>query len=183
MFSFPALVMDPTKSKGAEFAYGSGHVNPIKAINPGLVYQIEKSDYMKMLCSDGISDDILRRISGDNSSTCPPNSDKTSWKDLNYPSMSAYFQSKKQFNITFNRTVTNVGHPESIYKAKIAEAKNVSVKVEPGVLSFRDINEKKSFTVTVSGYIESSILSSSLTWFDGDHSVRSPIVVYSTRGD
>ncbi|KAK4856595.1 hypothetical protein QYF36_019121 [Acer negundo] len=170
--------MDPSKNGDGEFAYGSGHINPLEAINPGLVYETLKPDYIKMLCSRGLSDKALRRISGDNSATCPKGSEKESPKDLNYPSMSAQVKQDAPFKITFNRTVTNVGLPNSIYKANVSQPQNVSIKVEPAVLSFKSLNEKKSFTITVSGSAGKPFLSSSLVWSDGKHSVRSPIVVY-----
>ena len=169
--------MDPSTNSDSEFAYGSGHINPLKAINPGLVYETLKPDYIKMLCSRGLSDEVLRSISGDNS-TCPKSSEKESPKDLNYPSMSAEVKQDTPFKITFNRTVTNVGFPNSVYKANVSQLQNVSIKVEPAVLSFKSLNEKKSFVITVSGSAGKPFLSSSLVWSDGKHSVRSPIVVY-----
>ena len=33
----------------AEFSYGAGHVDPIKATNPGLVYETLKEDYILWL--------------------------------------------------------------------------------------------------------------------------------------
>ncbi|KAM1167373.1 hypothetical protein TB2_028933 [Malus domestica] len=36
-------------STGA-FAYGSGHINPVQAVNPGLVYEACEEDYIKLLC-------------------------------------------------------------------------------------------------------------------------------------
>jgi hypothetical protein len=38
-----------------EFAFEAGHINPVKAINPGLVYETSKEDYIKMLCSMQVS--------------------------------------------------------------------------------------------------------------------------------
>ncbi|KAK2637680.1 hypothetical protein Ddye_025475 [Dipteronia dyeriana] len=172
-----AWTMDPSTNSDGEFSYGSGHINPLKAINPGLVYETLKPDYIKMLCSVGLSDELLRRISGDNS-TCPKGLEKESAKDLNYPSMSAEVKQDTPFKITFNRTVTNVGFPNSVYKANVSQPQNVSIKVEPAVLSFKSLNEKKSFMVTVSGSAGKPFFSSSLVWSDGKHSVRSPIVVY-----
>ena len=44
---------------------GPVNINPLEAINPGLVYETLKPDYIKMLCSRGLGDKALRRISGD----------------------------------------------------------------------------------------------------------------------
>ncbi|TXG74190.1 hypothetical protein EZV62_002769 [Acer yangbiense] len=171
--------MDPKETTDGEFAYGSGHINPLKAVDPGLVYETLKSDYIKMLCSRGISDKVLRSISGDHNRTCPKGLDKESPKDLNYPSMSAKLkQTGTPFKITSNRTVTNVGFPNSVYKANVSQPQNVIIKVDPAVLSFKSLNEKKSFTVTVSGSSGKPFLSSSLEWSDGKHIVRSPIVLH-----
>ncbi|KAI9196412.1 hypothetical protein LWI28_023716 [Acer negundo] len=164
-----ASPMDPKETTDGEFAYGSGHINPLKAVDPGLVYETLKSDYIKMLCSGGLSDKVLRSISGDHNSTCPKGLDKESPKDLNYPSMAAKLKHGTPFKITFTRTVTNVGFPNSVYKANVSQPQNVIIKVEPTVLSFKSLNEKKSFTVTVSGSSGKPFLSSSLEWSDGKH--------------
>ena len=172
--------MNSSKNTQAEFAYGSGHINPVKAINPGLVYGAFKQDYINMLCSMGYDVDKLRTISGDNS-TCSKGSEKTSPKDLNYPSMAAQVSSGESFTIKFPRTVTNIGLPNSTYKAGILQNSKISVNVVPEVLSFRSLNEKKSFIVTVTGkgLASGSIVSAALVWFDGSHIARSPIVVHS----
>ncbi|KAF7833346.1 subtilisin-like protease SBT4.3 [Senna tora] len=51
--------------------------------------------------------------------------------------------------------------------------------VEPEVLTFMSLNEKKSFLVTVVGeeISNQTVISSSLVWSDGTHNVRSPSVV------
>ncbi|KAG7534798.1 Peptidase S8/S53 domain [Arabidopsis thaliana x Arabidopsis arenosa] len=165
-----------------EFAYGSGHVDPIAAINPGLVYELTKADHITFLCGLNYSSDHIRIISGDNS-TCTKELSKTLPRNLNYPTMSAKVSGTEPFNITFQRTVTNVGMKNSTYKAKVVTSpgSKLRIKVLPRVLSMKSINEKQSFVVTVSG---DSIgtkqpLSANLIWFDGTHNVRSPIVVYA----
>ncbi|KAK3204372.1 hypothetical protein Dsin_018418 [Dipteronia sinensis] len=172
-----AWTMDPSKNGESEFAYGSCRINPLEATNPGLFYETLKPDCIKMLCSTCISDEALSSISGDNS-TCPKGSDKESPKDLNYPSLSAKIIQDKPFEITFNRVDTSVGLANSTYKANVSQPQNVSIKVEPAIISFKSLNEKKSFTVTVTGSSGKPFLSSSLVWSDGKHNVRSPIVVY-----
>ncbi|RID79266.1 hypothetical protein BRARA_A02017 [Brassica rapa] len=165
----------------AEFAYGSGHVNPTAAVDPGLVYDIAKEDYLNMLCSLDYSAKGISTLAGGDF-TCSEKS-KLTMRDLNYPSMTAKVPaSSSSSDITFSRTVTNVGRNISTYKAKLTGNPKLSITVEPQTLSFKSSWEKKSFTVTVSGKSLaqiSGIVSASLVWSDGSHNVRSPIVVYT----
>uniref|UniRef100_A0A2N9IT11 Inhibitor I9 domain-containing protein n=1 Tax=Fagus sylvatica TaxID=28930 RepID=A0A2N9IT11_FAGSY len=181
-----ALPMNATKNSGAEFAYGSGHINPTKAVDPGLVYEAFKEDYIMMLCGMGYNETKLKLISGDNNITCSEASTKALPRDLNYPSMTALVNATTSFNVTFHRTVTNVGFANSTYKATTFTNSDVKIVVEPEVLSFKSLNEKKSFVVSVTGGpsvlpTNSSIASSSLVWSDGSHSVRSPIVLFTQK--
>ncbi|EOA12376.1 hypothetical protein CARUB_v10025945mg [Capsella rubella] len=165
-----------------EFAYGSGHVNPLAAIHPGLVYELTKADHIAFLCGLNYTSEHLRIISGDNI-TCTKERSKTLQRNLNYPTMSAKVSGTHPFNLTFHRTVTNVGKQNSTYKAEVVTSpgSKLRIKVLPRVLSMKSISEKQSFMVTVSG---DSIgtkqpVSANIIWFDGTHHVRSPIVVYA----
>ena len=62
--------MNSSKNKDAEFAFGSGHINPVKAVNPGLVYETLEQDYIIMLCSMGYDESNIGKIYG-NISNCP----------------------------------------------------------------------------------------------------------------
>ncbi|XP_004246133.1 subtilisin-like protease 3 [Solanum lycopersicum] len=44
------LIEDETYLPADVFATGAGHVNPSKANDPGLIYDIEPSDYISYLC-------------------------------------------------------------------------------------------------------------------------------------
>ncbi|PQM38592.1 subtilisin-like protease SBT4.4 [Prunus yedoensis var. nudiflora] len=165
-------------STGA-FAYGSGHINPVNAINPGLVYEASEEDYIKLLCT--IYDEgKVRLISGDNS-TCPTGSAQGYVKDHNHPSMGAKVKPMKPFSVNFHRRVKNVGLANSTYKATIFSNSNADIKVVPEVLSFQSLDEEKDFEVTVAGsdLPDGAQVSGSLVWSDGAHRVRSPIVVYT----
>ena len=49
-----------------EFAYGAGQINPVKAVNPGLVYDANKDDYIQFLCNEGYTAEEIKLISGVN---------------------------------------------------------------------------------------------------------------------
>ncbi|AED97141.1 subtilase 4.12 [Arabidopsis thaliana] len=176
----------PVKAKGrgiasTEFAYGAGHVDPMAALNPGLVYELDKADHIAFLCGMNYTSKTLKIISGDTVKCSKKN--KILPRNLNYPSMSAKLSgTDSTFSVTFNRTLTNVGTPNSTYKSKVVagHGSKLSIKVTPSVLYFKTVNEKQSFSVTVTGSdVDSEVPSSAnLIWSDGTHNVRSPIVVY-----
>ena len=181
---FIAWPMNGTTSayNDGELAFGAGHVDPVKAVNPGLVYEAFKVDYITMMCNMGYDTKTVRLVSGDNSS-CPKDT-KGSPKDLNYPSMAVKVEAKKSFKVEFPRTVTNFGSANATYKAKVINTNShIKVEVNPDILSFKAEKEKKSFVVTVVGKgldsVEAPVAAASLVWSDGTHSVRSPIVVYA----
>lgn len=170
--------MSPALNPEAEFAYGAGQINPMKAVNPGLVYDASANDYVRFLCGHGYSRKKLRTITGDNS-TCTQINGKD--LDLNLPSFAYYTFPDSYFIQQFDRTVTNVGSPNSKYKAKVVAPSVLNIQVVPKVLSFTSLGEKKTFSVTIEGKLDVEILSASLIWDNGKVQVRSPIVVYSTR--
>nr|XP_023919247.1 cucumisin-like [Quercus suber] len=168
--------MSAEKNPGAEFAYGAGNINPLKAPNPGLVYDIDALDYIKFLCAQGYNTKLLQHVTGDKSS-CSKETDEKSL-DLNYPSFALSIPLSNSISHVFNRTVTNVGSSTSTYKAIVTSPHGLSIKVNPNVLSFTSLKQKLSFALTIEGTIEKQIVSASLTWDDGTFQVRSPIVVY-----
>ena len=170
--------MSVATSPEAEFAYGAGHINPLKAVNPGLVYDSESIDYVKFLCGQGYSTKSLQLVTGDNS-TCSGIINGTVW-DLNLPSFALSTMSLKSFSQTFKRTITNVGLPSSTYKATVTAPQALKINVEPSVLTFTSLGQKLSFVVKVKGEIGRTVVSASLVWDDGTHRVRSPIVVYAS---
>nr|XP_028944350.1 subtilisin-like protease SBT4.4 [Malus domestica] len=161
------------------FAYGFGHIDPVKAINPGLVYETSEDDHIKLLCTV-YDEGKVRLITGENI-TCPKDPAKWSPRDHNYPLMGAKVDPMKPFTVQFHRTVKNVGLANSTYRAKIFSNSKLDIKVVPEVLSFKSLNEQMDFDVTVGGsdLQDRSQVSGSLVWSDGTHSVRSPILVYA----
>lgn len=158
-----------------EFAYGAGHVDPIRAVDPGLVYEIDRSDHISFLCGMNYSLKMLQLVSGE-TVVCTA---KTLPNNLNYPSMAARVTAGKLFQVNFSRTVRNVGM-RSTYKAEVLGS-GFEVRVVPEALSLNTMHEKKSFELTVSGNgpEDGKMESAQLIWSDGIHIVRSPIVIYA----
>ncbi|XP_062089437.1 cucumisin-like [Humulus lupulus] len=165
-------------NKDAEFAYGSGHIDPLRAINPGLVYDAGESDYVEFLCGQGYSTKSLRLVTGDKSSCS--NVQKIHASNLNYPSFALSTISTNAITRVFHRTVTNVGSPTSTYKAIVKAPEGMKVIVKPKTLCFESIGQKKSFVVKITAKVDAnrSMISGALVWDDGQRQVRSPIVAY-----
>ncbi|GMY30183.1 cucumisin-like isoform X1 [Fagus crenata] len=107
-----AYIVDPKKHEDVlEFAYGSGHINPLQAVNPGLVYDATEADYIDFLCKQGYNTTTLKLITGDNSSFCDTLTSGRAW-NLNYPSFSVAVEDGQQINAVFTRTVRNVRGPK-----------------------------------------------------------------------
>ncbi|KAE9445649.1 hypothetical protein C3L33_22450, partial [Rhododendron williamsianum] len=172
------------KQQDAELGSGSGQVNPTKALDPGLIYDINKSSYISFLCKQGYNSTTIRLLTGGkkqyNCSTFPA---AKGIDGLNYPSM--HFQllnTNAIISAVFYRTVTNVGYNNSVYRAKVSSPEGLEVTVIPKVVSFSRLLQKRSFKIVLKGkFIKDRdwILSALLEWSDSyEHIVRSPILVY-----
>ncbi|GMI72583.1 hypothetical protein like AT3G46850 [Hibiscus trionum] len=173
-----ASPMSPSINLEAEFAYGSGHLNPLQAAHPGLLYDANEADYITFLCRQGYAARFLQLLTKDNSTSCLGSTNGTV-SDLNYPSFGLSISPSKTFSRSFKRTVTNVGSPLAIYRAELSfPTGGVKVRVDPNVLLFTSVGQKLSFEVVIEGTLDESLVSGSLVWDDGEHKVRSPIVVF-----
>ncbi|KAL5973727.1 hypothetical protein ACLOJK_030383 [Asimina triloba] len=155
------------------FDFGGGIVNPNKAANPGLIYDMGMEDYVHYLCSRGYPDSDISRVTA-KSTVCP--SKRPSVLDMNLPSIA--IPSLKS-SVTISRTLTNVGPVKSVYKASIQLPPGIHAALSPSVLEFNSKAKKLSFTVTFSSAqkVQGGYYFGSLTWSDGVHNVRSPIAV------
>ncbi|KAK6931603.1 Subtilisin-like protease, fibronectin type-III domain [Dillenia turbinata] len=50
----------------AEIGFASSHINPVKAIDPSLVYDACEVDYIAFLCGQGYNDPIIELVTGNN---------------------------------------------------------------------------------------------------------------------
>lgn len=167
------------------FDYGAGHVDPQRAMDPGLIYDLTATDYINFLCNLNYTSDSIKTITR-RSADCRGARRAGHAGNLNYPSMTSVFMidgaKKKRRSTHFIRTVTNVGGGAAVYKAEI---EGDGFIVEPKELVFRRNGQKLSFLVRVEVNLKeeelqagsSRVSSGSLTWSDGRHSVKSPIVV------
>lgn len=177
-------IMDQYDNNTANFHdMGSGHVNPIRANNPGLVYDTQPiKDYVAYLCGLGYTDSQVS-IFVPNSS-CSEITNTLDGVDLNYPSMVVELGRSNYYRRRLYRVVTNVG-PSYMYKVIVSSPPGVIVDVEPKILNFKSVGERLKFSVDVSWDMESIKLSSSLeefgyfTWVSADEKikVRSSMVV------
>ncbi|XP_054796518.1 cucumisin-like [Prosopis cineraria] len=172
-----ARTLSPKINRDAEFAYGAGQIDPVKAVNPGLVYDASEADFVRFLCGQGYTTRTLQLVTGDNSSC----SKAAKASDLNYPSFALPTPpSNLTVSGSFKRTVTYVGSEKSTYKATVSGPPGLKIQVNPSVLSFTSYGEKQSFVLSIEGSLEASIVSASLVWSDGMIPVRSPIVVFNS---
>ncbi|XP_027103279.1 subtilisin-like protease SBT1.4 [Coffea arabica] len=177
-------IMDiSTGKESIPFGHGSGHVDPNKALNPGLVYDMGTSDYVGFLCTIGYSPTKIAVFVKDRSVPVDCNAQKLeSVGDLNYPSFSVVFSRSKKV-AKHKRVVKNVGSKSDVvYDAKVNAPQFVEVRVSPSKLIFCKGKDALSYEVLFTraaleeiGDIESGF--GSLEWSDGEHLVRSPIAV------
>ncbi|KAK3444569.1 hypothetical protein EUGRSUZ_A01377 [Eucalyptus grandis] len=165
-------IINASYYKATPFSYGAGHIQPNRAMDPGLVYDLGIEDYPNFLCSLGYNAMQISMFS-DGAYNC---SKHIGLLDFNYPSITV---PKLSGSIMVTRTVKNVGLPGT-YRASILEPNGVSVLVKPAYLKFKKINEKKSFKVVLKAKgasVTGDYSFGELIWSDTEHYVRSPIVV------
>ena len=174
-FLFPASVVDnahqPITADGYPrkladpFDFGSGHINPDKAADPGLVYDIQSKDFDEFNCS------FVDSGTGPNCGNT-----RIPVYHLNLPSISIPDLKTK---VTVSRTVTNVGSAGSTYDAIVEPPPGARMEVRPSKLVFNKPNESKTFTVTLTSLVKTqgSFSFGCLTWKDKTHVVRIPVAV------
>ncbi|GAU32993.1 hypothetical protein TSUD_358600 [Trifolium subterraneum] len=174
-----------TGKESNPFVHGAGHVDPNKALNPGLVYDINTNDYLSFLCSIGYDAKKIQVFTREPTSynICENEGNFDSPGDLNYPSFSVEFGAYNSL-VKYKRVVTNVGgSDDAVYTVKIDAPFGVDVNVSPSKLVFSSENKTQAFEITFTriGYGGSQSFGS-IEWSDGSHIVRSPIAVRWSNG-
>ncbi|CAM0904631.1 unnamed protein product [Alopecurus aequalis] len=176
------IVSMPNGSPGTPLDYGSGHVSPNQATNPGLVYDATVDDYVNFLCGLRYSSRQIAAVTGRRNARCAAGANL----DLNYPSFMVILNNTKSATRTFNRVLTNVAGSPAKYSVSVTSPAGMKVTVTPTALSFGGKGSKQKFSVTVQvrkvkragddyNYIGNHGF---LSWNEvgGQHAVRSPIV-------
>ncbi|KAI3495695.1 hypothetical protein L1887_38041 [Cichorium endivia] len=178
-----AYTVDNTKSPlrdaaGGEFstpfAHGAGHVNPNKAISPGLVYDISTKEYIAFVCSLGYTMKQVEAVVNRPNVTC-----SRRFRDpgqLNYPSFSVVFGESRV--VRYTRRLTNVGPEGSVnYEVEVEAPEGVEVMVKPERLVFEKVGERVRYTVTFVSEKKGGDGGGfgRITWKNGENEVRSPV--------
>lgn len=162
---------NPNGTETTPFDYGSGHVNPVAALDPGLIYDFDSTDVINFLCSTGAGAPELKNLTGEPLS-CPKT--PTPSHDFNYPSIGVANMSG---SLSVRRTVTYYGQGPTVFSSYIEYPAGVNLTVNPPQLMFSQAEEKLSFSIDFTPYqsTNGSFVFGSLTWSNGVHWVRSPI--------
>lgn len=152
------------------FDFGSGHIDPNRANDPGLVYDVTADGYDAFACgtnSPAMDAARCNQLEAAGFSLEPA--------DLNQPSIAVSGLAKTR---TVTRRVTNVSDSASAYTAEITPPAGISVLVSPSSLSLSP-GQSAEFEVTLG--FESGPLDlwrfGSLTWVGAEHSVSSVLAV------
>ncbi|KAK3001217.1 hypothetical protein RJ639_022053 [Escallonia herrerae] len=172
-YGLPIFAEGSPRKPANPFDLGGGIANPNDAAHPGLVYDMDKADYIKYLCAMGYNNSAISHLT-DNPTTCPKR--QPSIRDINLPSIT--IPSLKN-STTLTRTVTNVGPLESVYKVAVEPPFGTVVLVRPNVLVFNSSTKRISFKVTIftTRPMNTEYYFGSLSWINGALAVRSPISV------
>ncbi|KAL8144576.1 hypothetical protein AgCh_002959 [Apium graveolens] len=151
------------------FDYGSGHVNPRAALDPGLIFDAGYQDYLGFLCTTpGIDSHEIRNYTN---SACNYTLGHPS--NLNSPSIAISHLVKTR---TVTRTVTNVAEKETyVITARMAPA--IAIHTNPSAMTLRPgASGKFSVTLTVRSVTGAYSFGEVVLKGSRGHMVRIPVV-------
>jgi len=152
------------------FDYGTGHIVPNDAYDPGLVFDMTADDYDTFSCAIGSPDVDQARCDGltaAGTSFAPT--------DLNQPNISV---SRLTTSQTIRRRVTNVSDSSETYNAEIEFPPGVSVTVTPAALTVGPGQSAEyDVTLTFTDGPQDIYRFGAINWTSNEHRVRSVIAV------
>lgn len=165
---------DPNGAPTTPFDYGSGHIHPLAALNPGLVYDLDSNDIISFLCSNGATPAQLRNLTGELTTCARP---LVPSYNFNYPSIGV---SNMKGSVSVYRTVSYHGTGKTVFKANVDWPAGVNGSVSPTILQFDNVGEKQTYRIDFVPWRDSNgrFVFGAITWTDGRYySVRSPIAL------
>jgi hypothetical protein len=157
------------------FDAGGGYIQPNRAADPGLVYDLYSEDYDAFACGAGIA-----RVSEDECVMLAEAGYPMAVGELNLPSLAIPDLVSTR---TLHRRVTNLGSAAT-YQARVTAPPGTTVAVTPATLAL-GAGETGEFSVTVVNLGDAARLDAwqfgDVTWTDGAHAVRSPLAVLPQR--
>jgi len=181
---------DLTKEDGTTQAdpydFGSGHVAPVSALDPGLLFDTNLADYLAFLC--GQNEEGFVEAYDTNCADLTSNGFSTDASQLNLPSIAIAELLEPE---TIFRTVSNATPVASSYTATIEAPAGFDVTVqtfdadgnetEASTLDVAGENGKASFALTFSKTDTTEVDAwkfGAITWTDSaGHSVRLPLAI------
>lgn len=156
------------------FDYGSGHVNPRSALDPGLVFDAGYDDYLGFLCTmPGINANEIKKYT-----SSPCNYTMHHPSNLNTPSIAISHLVGTQ---TVTRTATNIGEEES-YVISARMPPEVAIEVDPPAMTLLPgLPRKFSVTLTVRSVTGTYSFGEVLMKGSRGHKVRLPVVAMGYR--
>lgn len=155
--------------KATPFDYGSGHVNPRAALDPGLIFDAGYEDYLGFLCTTpGINVHEIQ-----NYTHCPCNYTMGHPSNFNTPSITVSHLVKTK---VITRTVTNVAEEETyVITARMQPA--VAIEATPSAMTLKPGKSRK-LTVTLTVRTVTGTYSFGQVVMKGSrgHKVRIPVV-------
>ncbi|KAM3207677.1 hypothetical protein ACQJBY_062751 [Aegilops geniculata] len=167
-FGMPIQANGVPRKLADPFDFGGGHMDPDRAVDPGLVYDQDAREYNKFLnCTLGLQDGC-----------------KSYNLNLNLPSITV---PDLKDHVILRRTVTNVGPAEATYHLVVEAPAGIDVMVEPSAISFTQGSSRSATfmaTFTTRQRVQGGYTFGSLTWSDGStHSVRIPVAIRTVIQD
>ena len=151
------------------FRQGAGHVRPNNAADPGLVYDSGFNDWLAFLCG------TTTAVNPASCTALKAAGFSTDASDMNVASIAIGDLAGVQ---TVKRQVTNVGSAAATYTASVSGMAGINTVVSPASLTLNP-GQTGKFTVTFTTTTAplNAYVGGQLTWSDGKHNVRSPMVV------
>ncbi|WP_435091806.1 S8 family serine peptidase [Clavibacter michiganensis] len=140
------------------FTQGAGHVDARRYLDPGLLYLNDRADWLAYLAATGYASGI----------------DPVDPSELNLASIAIGALTGSE-TVTREVTSTRAGS----YTASVQGLAGVTAEVTPKTLEFTEAGQTKSYEVAFTRTTADidAYATGSLTWTDGDTTVRSPIAV------